>query len=156
MPVWVPVHHNLQAMILPWSDLLNIVILCFSLMKNKYSLEMWAEILNCFRFNIWSGLVYLTFISSTICLYIESFKSVLRLKAQQMPESVMAGLNNSEQFLVRPWNLGNRSHWKELSVILELHISYHTCQEQERSMWGDVIEGKQGSAERQRRRNIPG
>ena len=45
---------------------------------------------------------FLTFISSTNCLYVEFFKSVLRLKAQQMPESVMAGLNNSEQFLLRP------------------------------------------------------
>ena len=31
-----------------------------------------------------------------------------------------------------------------------------TFQEQERSMWGEVREGKQGRAERQSRRNIPG
>ena len=46
-------------------------------------------------------------------LYIESFKSVLRLKAQQMPESVMARLNNSEQFLRRPWRK-RMSCWSEL------------------------------------------
>ena len=35
-------------------------------------------------------------------------------------------------------------------------LEFLTCQEQERSMWGLVGEGKQGRAERQSRRNIPG
>ena len=47
-----------------------------------------------------------TFISSTRCLKAEFFKLDLRLNAQQTPESVMAGLNNSEQFLWRPWGKG--------------------------------------------------
>ena len=47
-----------------------------------------------------------TFISLTRCLNAEFFKLDLRLNAQQTPESVMAGLNNSEQFLWRPWGKG--------------------------------------------------
>lgn len=121
---------------------------------------------------------FLTFISSTNCLYVEFFKSVLRLKAQQMPESVMAGLNNSEQFLLRPWQkdlecnnchyfgrvdqfddrrdflLSSSNQGNIFGVICKACL---TCQEQERSMWGLVgKEGKQGRAERQSKRNVPG
>ena len=95
LPVRVSIQQNFQSLALPWS--------------HHFSLSGVGCTLVCLVWWIILTLVRIreehlfTFISSTRCLKAEFFKLDLRLNAQQTPESVMAGLNNSEQFLWRPW-----------------------------------------------------
>ena len=98
LPVRVSIQQNFQPLALPWS--------------HHFSFSGVGCALVCRVLLIISTLVRIreehisTFISLTRCLKAEFFKLDLRLNAQQTPESVMAGLNNSEQFLWRPWGKG--------------------------------------------------
>ena len=60
-----------------------------------------------------------TFISVTSWLYVEFFKSVLRLNAQQTPESVITGVKISEQLTSFPCHQHCLSMWAEVDKAEE-------------------------------------